>query len=156
MKKEDQTAVIIPIKGLALGVHKYSITLEQSFFDQFEVQEFKDARMEATVVLERTTSWIRLDVSIDGSVCHSCDRCLGDVTVPVGYHAPVLVKFTKIHGEEEEDSDELIILEPTATEIDLTQYVYDSVIVTLPLQSVHPTGQCDPVMEEKIAQLIIN
>jgi len=154
VKKEDQTAIIIPIKGLALGVHTYRITLEQHFFDRSENQEFKEAHIEAAIVLERDTSWIRLDITLNGSVLRSCDRCLGDIAVPIEYHAPVLVKFTRMHGEE--DSDELIILEPTATEIDLTQYVYDSVYVSLPLQSIHPSGYCDPIMEQKISELTVN
>jgi uncharacterized metal-binding protein YceD (DUF177 family) len=93
-------------------------------------------------------------VALEGCVVRSCDRCLKDVTVPIAYSAPILVKFAANH--ESEEGDEIIILDTTATEVDLSQYIYDSVCLTLPLQSIHPIGQCDPEMEKKIAELTVN
>ena len=154
MKKEVETATIIPIKGLASGVHTYRFTLEQPFFDRFENQDIRSACIEVAVVLERQGSSLRLDIALQGSLLRPCDRCLGDVTAPIEYHAPMVVKFSAAHQEEEHD--EVFILDPAATELDLTQYLYDSVCVTIPLQSLHPLGQCDPVMEKKIAELSIN
>ena len=154
MKKEVKTATIIPIKGLDSGVHTYRCTLEQPFFDRFENQDIRAAHIEVTVAMERQNGSLRLEITLQGSVLRPCDRCLGDVTVPVTYHAPIFVNFSTTH--EDEMHDEIITLDPTATELDLTQYLYDSVCVSLPLQSIHPRGQCDPVMEQKIAELSIN
>ena len=104
--------------------------------------------------MERQNESLRLDITLQGSVLRPCDRCLGDVTVPIVYHAPIFVNFSAT--DEEEIHDEMIILNPTATELDLTQYLYDSVCVSLPFLSIHPHGECDPVMEQKIAELSIN
>jgi len=154
VKKEAATDIIIPIKGLSSGVFTYLYTLEQSFFDRFENQDIREAHIEVIVSMEKQTDRIRMDVDLKGSLLRSCDRCLGDVTIPVTYNAPMVVEFCKTVIEEE--SDEFIILDPTATQIDLTQYIYDSVCVSLPLQTLHPSGYCDPEMEQKIASLTIN
>jgi len=154
VKGEVVTNIVIPIKGLASGVYTYVYLLEQPFLDQFENQDIREAQIKAAIAMDKQTGWIRLDVTLDGTVQRFCDRCLGDVTIPVTYHAPVMVKFTKTDVGEE--GDETIILEPSAPELDLTQYLYDSVCVSLPLQSLHPQGQCDPEMEQKITELTVN
>ena len=157
MKKEVVTNIVIPIKGFTQGVHSFVHHLNQPFFDQFGNQEIREAQVEAQITLEKQGNWIRLEVALKGSVLRSCDRCLGDIAVPVAYCAPVMVKFAKMDKEEEmEECDEIIILEPAAPEIDLTQYLYDSVCVSIPLKTIHPAGQCDPQMEQKISELTIN
>ena len=34
-------------------------------------------------------------------------------------------------------------------EVDLTQYIYESVVLALPYQRVHPDGECNPEMLER-------
>jgi len=154
VKKEVETEIIIPIKGLAPGAYTFSYALGQPFFDHFENQDVREAQIEAVVAMEKQSGWIRLDVTLQGTVLRFCDRCLGDVTIPVAYNAPLMVKFS--NTEEDSGIDETITLDPSAPEIDLTQYLYDSVCVSLPLQSLHPTGECDPEMEQKITELTVN
>ena len=148
------TAVIIPINGLTSGKYTFNFTCEQPFFDQFGNQDIRDAHIETVIVLEKESSHYRLDINIHGSVVRSCDRCLGDVSTHISFHAPIIVEFSNRYSKDE--GDEIILLSPAATQIDLTQYVYDSVCVNLPLQSIHPIGACDPVMEQKLAEHTIN
>lgn len=35
---------------------------------------------------------------------------------------------------------------PEEEDIDLTQYIYESIILSLPYRRVHPDGECDPDM----------
>ena len=139
LKKECDTGMIISVKGLALGLHHYVWTLERDFFYQFENQDLIDAHIEARVALERQPDRIMLQATLQGSVVRSCDRCLGDVAIPFAYC-----------------DGEVILLEPDQDALDLSQYLYDSVCVNLPLQVLHPAGQCDPIMEQKLTELSIN
>jgi uncharacterized metal-binding protein YceD (DUF177 family) len=60
----------------------------------------------------------------------------------------LLVKF----GSEEEDADvgtgddDVMMVDDTAAMLDLSQFVYDYVCLALPLQMVHPEGECNPMM----------
>ncbi|MDR2586458.1 MAG: DUF177 domain-containing protein [Prevotellaceae bacterium] len=154
MKREVITDIIIPLKGLAPGVHSFGFSIEQSLFDRFENQEIKNALLEAHVELNKIGSRIDLIISIDGTVVRSCDRCLGDIVVPIDYRAPLIVTFSS--SGEVEESEDMMVLKDNDTEIDLTQYLYDSVCVSLPLQSIHIQGACDPDMEKRIAELSVN
>ena len=82
-------------------------------------------------------------MSIRGSVVVACDRCLDDCTVPVEFDGTLVVKFS----DEVSDYDgEVMWLSPYAGSVDLTQYVYESILLSLPYQRVHPDGECDPEM----------
>ena len=35
---------------------------------------------------------------------------------------------------------------PGEDEVDLAQYIYESIVLSLPYQRVHPEGECDPEM----------
>ena len=96
-----------------------------------------------TVALERGEAMLTLDVTVDGSVVVECDRCLEECRIPVHYQGRLLVKFS---DEVHEYDGEVMWLLPMEDEIDLKQYIYESIVLSLPYQRVHPEGQCNPEM----------
>lgn len=63
--------------------------------------------------------------------------------MPVEFDGTLVVKFS----DEVSDYDgEVMWLSPSAGSVDLTQYVYESILLSLPYQRVHPDGECDPEM----------
>ena len=58
----------------------------------------------------------------------------------------MLVKFS---DEVHEYDGEVIWLLPMEDEVDLTQYIYESIVLALPYQRVHPDGECNPDMLER-------
>ena len=89
---------------------------------------------------------LTLDVTVDGSVVVECDRCLEDCNVPIHYEGQLLVKFS---DEVHEYDGEVMWLLPMEDEVDLTQYIYESIVLALPYQRVHPEGECNPEMLER-------
>ena len=87
-------------------------------------------------------------VTIDGEVTVPCDRCLEDCVLPVHFKGHPVVKFS----EEEQDSDgEVIWIHPAEDLLDLGQYIYESIVLSLPYQRVHPLDAlgnplCNPDM----------
>jgi uncharacterized metal-binding protein YceD (DUF177 family) len=61
------------------------------------------------------------------------------------------VKFAKSLSDD--DGDEFIVMDPTEGELDLTQFLYDYVCLNLPLQKVHPEGECNEQMIQKLGSL---
>lgn len=134
---------IIAYKGLKPGRHDFHFTVDKSLFEAFGSTEIKDGHCEVAVVLDRGESMLTLDVTIEGSVVVACDRCLEDVDIPIHYKGELLVKFSdEVH---EYDGDVMWLL-PMENELDLTQYIYESIVLSLPYQRVHPEGECNPDM----------
>jgi uncharacterized metal-binding protein YceD (DUF177 family) len=124
------------------------------FFTLFEGSEIEHGKLLSEIVLEKHAAFLQLDVKITGNVKVECDRCLDELDMPVDYEGRLLVKFGKVTTEMEAD-DEIIILDPAEDEIDLSQFLFDSINVNLPIQRVHPEGLCDKEMIKKLDELRI-
>ena len=103
--------------------------------------------MVVDVVVEKSGRYVGVDVDIEGTVVVACDRCLGDLELPVSVSPSFSVKF----GEAPEDKSfgaegdrEILFLPESDTDMDLSQIVYDYVCTSLPLSRVHPEGERDP------------
>ena len=109
---------VISLKGLEPGRSEFTWHADREFFASFENVEILDADLEvvADVVYEDRT--VEVQCRIDGTVAVNCDRCLEELTLPV-------------HTSFETDS------------LDLRQDIYDYVCISLPMQRVHPEGECN-------------
>jgi hypothetical protein len=99
-----------------------------------------------------TDGAMRLTFEMVGNVTVPCDRCLEDCEIPVHYKGRLLVKIA-VDGEEPPFEGDILWLRPGAATIDLGQYIYESVVLSLPLQRIHPEDVhgrplCNPAMLE--------
>lgn len=136
----------IAFKGLKNGVHDFVFELDGALFAAYEQTEIRDGAGKVYVRLNRSERQLVLDVRIDARVVVPCDRCLEDCTLPVAYEGQLVVKFSEEGGEYD---GEVLWLYPGDTEVDLAQYVYESIVLSLPYRRVHPDGECDPAMLER-------
>lgn len=133
----------IAYKGLKPGVHTFDFEVDGELFRAFESQEIKDGRCKVTVEMERSETQLVLEIGIRGEVVVECDRCLDDCTIPVEYDGELLVR---ISNEEGEYDGEVMWILPVEDEVDLSQYIYESIVLSLPYRRVHPDGECNPEM----------
>ena len=66
--------------------------------------------------------------------------------------------LVKVSEKRVEDEAELIYLHPNDFQVEIAQYIYEFVILSLPIRRVHPDGEdgeslCDPVMIKKLEEL---
>ena len=134
---------IIAFKGLKPGTYDYRFPIGGDLFRVFESPEIKDGNAVAQVRMERADRQLTLDVRIDGEVTVACDRCLEDCPLPVAFEGRLIVRFSDEPGEYD---GEVLWLHPAEEEVDLAQYLYESIVLSLPYQRVHPEGACDPEM----------
>ena len=144
----------IVINGLPAGIHTYPFELDDAFFAGFEGSEIQYGRLQAEVNVEKQRDFLQLGVHIAGNVTAPCDRCLDDLQLPVQFHATPIVKFIDsqtAHSLPGEDD----ILWATAgdNELDIAPYLYESIVLSLPLRRIHPDGQCNREMTERLKQM---
>lgn len=139
---EAQRCTIL-FQGLSVGRHEFRFEVGKALFDEFQSAEINDGKCEVRVTLDRTETRMSLEIRISGYVVVACDRCLEDCSVPIEFEGVLPVRFS----DEPHDWDgEVLWLLPGENVIDLTQYVYESIVLSLPYQRVHPDGECDPDM----------
>ena len=138
---------IVPLSGLAPGKTHFRWHAEGQFFSAFENSEILDADLVVDVWAEKSGRYAAVDLGIEGTVVVECDRCLGDLELPVSVHPSFSIKYGEASEEQSsatEGGREILILPETDADLDLTQIIYDYVCTSLPLSRVHPEGECDP------------
>jgi len=150
MKRADHSGYSIPVKGLPAGTHHFSFEIDGEFFGRYENSEVVGARLSAEVNVVKSSTLMNISGAIAGVVSVECDRCLDELELPIETEFSLIVKLTK---DVDEEDDEIMMMDQSEGEMDLSQLLYDTVILSLPLQRVHDEGNCNPEMIEKLRSL---
>lgn len=148
----------IPVKGLALGEHEVSYEVNDKFFKCFEHSEIQKGDVNVLVHAKRASSFIELDFEIEGEVMVTCDRCLEEYPQHIRFEGSLFVKFSSLIQEDEGD---VIYVDPNEGELRLSQYIYESLSLSLPYQKIHPLDEegkstCNPEMLERLEAIETN
>lgn len=137
----------IACKDLKAGLYNYTMHVDSSVFEDIEDCEIKNAQCEALIEMTYSVSKADLKVKISGEVTVECDRCLELCNIPISFEDSLNVIF----GEDEQYDGETLSLR-VGCPIDLKQYLYESLILALPLRRVHEDGKCNPEMLARFFQ----
>lgn len=125
----------IPFRGLKEGKHQYEYSIEDKFFEAFPEGEIREGRLQVGLELIKRSTGLETEFTITGSVKVPCDRCLEEFIYPIEYCGKLFFEFGQESGEV---TDELVMLSPADDELDVSQYIYEFINLSLPLQKVHP------------------
>ncbi|MBO5831040.1 MAG: DUF177 domain-containing protein [Alistipes sp.] len=140
---EQITLYSIAYKGLKNGSYDFDFQIDDKLFEAYERVEIKSGNCKAHVELKRSETMLELEVTISGEVICECDRCLEDCPIGVDYSGELVVKFS----DEIDDYDgDVMWISPSEDKLDLTQYIYESIVLSLPYRRVHEEGGCNPEM----------
>lgn len=133
----------IAYKGLKDGEYDFEFEIGDDLFESYGRVEILSGECLARVHMYRTEQMLEIHSSIGGSVICQCDRCLEDCRIPVSFEGDLVVKFS----DEIDDYDgEQMWISPADDELDLTQYIYESIVLSLPYRRVHAEGECNADM----------
>ncbi len=145
---------VISFRGLQIDVHHFHFVIDRKFFESIEYADIADGTVEVDVTLDRHDRMLVFNFDIRGTVVVPCDRCLDDFDLPIAGSERLIVKF----GEKfDETSDDVVIIPETASEFDLSSYLYEYIILMLPMQHIHPDDEngnstCNSEMLERLSR----
>ena len=143
MKKTKE--YLIPFVGLKLGKHHFDYYIDNTFFDLFDYDEFQNSNIKVNVVLEKKSNMLEISFKHEGIVNVPCDVTGEDFDLPIKSKMKLIVRF----GEEfNNDNEELLILPFGEFEVDIAQYIYEMIVLSVPLRRVHP-GVKDGTLESE-------
>ncbi len=143
---------VIPFRGLKQGVHHYDYQIDRQFFQRLEYAEVSNGNLKVDVELTKQERVLIFDFTIEGYVEVTCDRCLVEFNQATAGSETLIVKF----GEEwEEESDDVIIIPEGEYQFDISKYVYENIVLLLPMQRIHPDDEngkttCDQEMVDRL------
>ena len=135
---------IVNLNGSAPGTVTFEWHADRKFFEGFGNSEVLDADLQVCCEVERAKGFIGVECSIDGTLTVPCDRCFDDLVLPVGTDFALSVKFGEQEGRTDAEDREIVMLTYGSSELDLSQFIYDYVMTSLPMQRVHPEDECNP------------
>ncbi len=141
---------LIPFIGLKLGKHQFDYQINNSFFDRFEFHDYENCDIKVTVVLEKKSTMLELSFKHNGTVNVPCDLTNELFDLPIKGKLKIVVQF----GDEfNDDNEELLILPHGEHQIDISQYIYEMIVLSVPLKRIHPGVKDGSLKTEALEKL---
>ncbi len=132
---KDLKEFTIPFVGLKLGKHQFNFELKKAFFEHFEYDEFNDAAINLDVLLEKMSTLLEFTLTFNGTANVACDTTNEPFDQEISGTYKFVVKFDEEYNDENED---LLILPHGTYEVNIQQYIYESIVLAMPSRKIHP------------------
>jgi uncharacterized metal-binding protein YceD (DUF177 family) len=141
---------LIPFVGLKLGKHKFEYQINNAFFEIFDYNEFQNSNIKVNVVIEKKSTMLEITFKHVGTINVPCDLTSEDFDMPIKGSMKLIVRFGDAFNNENE---ELLILPFGEFEIDVSQYIYETIVLSVPLRRVHPGIKDGSLKTEALTKL---
>lgn len=141
----------IAFRGLGEGKHSFEFVLDGTFFDCFEATAGTQGTVYAEVELVKSALLMEVKIRIHGTVKAVCDRCLGEMRLPIEGKMNLYVKQS---SREEGNDDDYMVISPEDDFLDLSSCFYETYMLHYPMRVVHAEGECDKDMQEVLHKYV--
>lgn len=148
MSKFEQYNVVL--KDLNNETRLYEYELDNVYFKKIDSPEVQKGNVTAKVIVQQKHSLFELQFTLDGSVIIPCDRCLDAMEQPIHYKEKLQVKF----GDSFSEEDEIVIVPENEGAINIAWFLYEFIVLNIPIKHVHASGECNKTMATKLKKHI--
>lgn len=133
----------IDYQGLTIGNHSFALNFGADLFELYPYGGVDQGEGDITIELIKHSNHLELFVHIEGIVGLGCDRCSDFYEQPIVFNGEVVVKLNNARSDDNSDDKreydgDIIWLAVGESRLDLSEWIYESIILSLPLQRVHP------------------
>ncbi|TCK67869.1 uncharacterized metal-binding protein YceD (DUF177 family) [Winogradskyella wandonensis] len=128
-------AYTIPFVGLKVGKHHFDYQIDNTFFLEFDYNEFNAANLNVDLLFEKKTTLLELTFTATGIVNVNCDVTNEPFDLHVEDSFKLVVKFGEDYND---DNEEILIVPHGEYQINVAQYIYELIVLALPAKKVHP------------------
>jgi uncharacterized metal-binding protein YceD (DUF177 family) len=121
--------------GLKEGLHQFEYLIEKEFFDFFNYDELNNSNVKVQLSFLKKTTMFELNFSFSGWVEVACDITNELYHQPIKTESELIIKFGETFNNENE---ELLVIPHSEFKINIAQYIYESIVLALPLKRIHP------------------
>ena len=139
----------IDLKRLTDEVTTLEYDLDNRFFAALDSSELRQVTLHVSVSIRKTTGFFELQFHTEGTVTVTCDRCLDDMDQPISTVNRLIVKLGPAYSEE----DDVIIVPEDEGILDTSWFIYEFIMLAIPIKHVHAPGKCNPAMSKVLEEL---
>lgn len=137
-------------QGLKPGPHTLAYDIDDRFMQERGCSdEFTNWNAKVKLIFDKHEGFFMLHFDIGGNVTVPCDRCGDDFKLDLWDEFNLIIKLTSEETDDTDDEDDVVFIPRSETVIDLSTWIYEYVMLSVPLQHIHPdkaNGQpgCNP------------
>tara|TARA_B100000470_G_scaffold117760_1_gene90878 strand:- start:854 stop:1378 length:525 start_codon:yes stop_codon:yes gene_type:complete len=140
----------IEFSGLKLGHHNFDFDISETFFNDYNYCDFSHADINIDVALIKKTTIMEFNIVVRGNVRIKCDLTNEPYDQPIENNIDLVVKFGNEFNNED---DEILIIPHGEHKINLAQYIYELIILSVPAKRIHP-GVIDGSLKSEILNIL--
>lgn len=140
----------VNIIGLSNKEHHFQFEIGDEFFRKYGTNILSQGEFLADLLLTKHETFIEVEFKIKGTTSLICDRSLEPFDFPIERKDNIVFKY----GEEfQEVTDEIIIIPRDTATLELGQYIYEFILLGVPLKKLHPKFQ-DEVDDDSEGRIV--
>ena len=139
----------IDLKRLTDEVTTLEYDLDNRFFAALDSSELRQGALHVSVSIRKATGFFELQFHSEGIVTVTCDRCLDDMDQPIDTDNKLLVKLGDTYSED----DDTVTIDENEGILDMSWFIYEFVMLAIPIKHVHAPGKCNSAMTQKLEEL---
>jgi uncharacterized metal-binding protein YceD (DUF177 family) len=140
----------IPFIGLKLGKHNFEYQINNTFFENFDFNEYENSNIKVNLVFDKKSNFMELIFKHKGFVNVACDTTGEMFDLPIKGTIKLVVQF----GDEfNNDNEELLIIPHGEHQLDISQYIYEMIVLSVPLKRMHPGVKDGTLQSEALEKL---
>lgn len=121
--------------GLKEESHLFEYQIGKSFFDAYNFDEYFDANINVAITLDKKSSLLNLSFKAQGTINVACDVSGEIFDQEIETELQLIVKFGEEYNDENE---EILILPYSEFQLNVAQYIYEMVVLSVPSKRIHP------------------
>ena len=139
----------IDLKALTEQETLREFTLDDDYFQALDGSQLEHGLLHVSVSIRKMAGFIEILFHTEGTVTVTCDRCLDDMDQSIEADNRLMVKLGAAYAEE----DDTVTVNELEGMLDLSWFVYESVMLAIPIKHVHAPGKCNSAMTQKLEEL---
>ncbi|RYZ53968.1 MAG: DUF177 domain-containing protein [Sphingobacteriales bacterium] len=147
-------------QGLKPGIHTFQYELGDRFMQEHgeNEQDYKDLQAVIKVSFDKQTNFFMLHFDVDGHMVVPCDRCGDEFKLRLWDEFDLLIKLSGEDAEPIDEESDVVFIPRNETVIDIGNWLYEFVLLSIPLQRIHPEAEegkpgCNPQALNLLNQL---
>lgn len=140
----------IPFVGLKEGEHHFDFEIDNTFFQNFEYDEFNAVSVKIDFKLVKKSTLLELYFTASGALNVNCDITNEPYDQAIDGEFKLVVKFG---NEYNDDNEDILIVPHGEYEINVAQYIYELIVLAVPIKRVHPGIEDGTLQSEILSKL---
>ena len=137
----------IDLMSSGLGGKTFELEIGDDFFADIDGL-IQRGNIHTTVVCLSAGAVFKFQIHSVGTVIVPCDRCLADLELRIETTDDLSVKM----GDEYADEGDCVIVPESEGYIDLAQFIYEFIVLSMPIACCHEPGKCDDAMMQELSK----